>query len=50
MRRPELAAYPVLVASGAKVKARELDPIVETIVASLRGRPANAELTLTPRG
>ena len=42
VRRPELAAYPVLVASGAKVKARELDPIVAEIVASLRGRPANA--------
>jgi hypothetical protein len=39
VRRPELAAYPMLVARGAKVKAGQLDPIVETIVASLRGRP-----------
>ena len=39
VRRPELAAYPMLVASAAGVKPRELDPIVETIVASLRGRP-----------
>ncbi len=40
IRRPELAAYPVLVASSPRVKAGELDPIVAQIVASLRGRPA----------
>jgi len=39
VRRPELAAYPMLVAANAKVKAGELDPIVARIVGSLRGRP-----------
>ena len=43
VRRPELAAYPMLVASAAGVKASELDPIVAEIVASLRGRPVTAE-------
>ena len=43
VRRPELAAYPMLVARNAKVKAGELDPIVDVIVASLRGRPVTAK-------
>ncbi len=43
VRRPELAAYPMLVARNAKVKAGQLDPIVETIVASVRGRPVTAK-------
>lgn len=42
VRRPELAAYPMLVARNPKVKAGELDAIVEVIVASLRGRPVSA--------
>ena len=40
VRRPELAAFPILVASDAGVKPAELDPIVARIVSSLRGRPA----------
>jgi hypothetical protein len=39
VRRPELAAYPVLVVSGPGVKAAELEPIVNRIVSTLRGRP-----------
>jgi len=40
VRRTDLAAYPVLVASDAAVKRAELDPIVARIVRSIRGRPA----------
>lgn len=39
VRRTELAAYPMLVARNPKVKPAELDPLVDGIVASLRGRP-----------
>ena len=39
VRRPELAAYPILVASNPAVKPGELDPIVSKLVVSLRGRP-----------
>ncbi|MDP9189192.1 MAG: hypothetical protein M3O25_08080 [Actinomycetota bacterium] len=42
VRRPELAAYPILLASGAGVRPAEVEPIVSEIVASLRGRPATA--------
>lgn len=42
VRRPELAAYPILVASGATVKRAQLDPIVNRLVASLRGRAVTA--------
>jgi hypothetical protein len=41
VRRPELASFPVLVASDAGVKAAELEPIVARVVASLRGRPVS---------
>ncbi len=41
VRRPELAAYPMLVASGPNVDPAELRPIVNEIVASLRGRPVS---------
>jgi hypothetical protein len=40
VRRPELAAFPVLVASDDAVKAAQLDPVVARLVGSLRGRPA----------
>lgn len=38
VRRPELAAFPLVVASAPAVKSAELDPIVAELVASLRGR------------
>ena len=41
VRRPELAAYPMLIASGDNVDPAELRPIVNEIVASLRGRPVS---------
>lgn len=41
VRRPELAAYPMLIASGPNVDPAELRPIVNEIVASLRGRPVS---------
>ncbi|HEX2360393.1 MAG TPA: hypothetical protein VHH72_11325 [Solirubrobacterales bacterium] len=41
VRRPELAAYPILIASDAGVKPAELDPIVARVVSSLRGRPVS---------
>ncbi|MGZ5310686.1 MAG: hypothetical protein ACXWZK_03050 [Solirubrobacterales bacterium] len=40
VRRPELAAFPILVASDRAVKRAKLDPIVAELVGSLRGRPA----------
>jgi hypothetical protein len=40
VRRPELAAFPILVASDRAVKRAELDPIEAVLVGSLRGRPA----------
>lgn len=40
VRRPELAAFPILVASDRAVKRAELDPIEAELVGSLRGRPA----------
>jgi len=39
IRRPELAAYPMLIVSGSPVKPAGIDPIVNKLVASLRGRP-----------
>ena len=42
VRRPELAAYPILVASNSAVKPGELDPIVSKLVVSLRGRPVTS--------
>lgn len=39
VRRPELAAFPLLIASAMSVKAAELDPIVGRLVSSIRGRP-----------
>lgn len=41
VRRPELASFPVLIASDAGVKAAELEAIVARVVASLRGRPVS---------
>lgn len=41
VRRPELAAYPMLIASGPNVDPGELRPIVDEVVASLRGRPVS---------
>lgn len=40
VRRAELAVYPVLVASDARVKQAALDPVTRRLVRSLRGRPA----------
>lgn len=40
VRRSELAAFPILVASDRAVKRAELDPIEAVLVGSLRGRPA----------
>jgi hypothetical protein len=40
VRRPQLAAFPILIASDAGVKPVELDPLVARVVSSLRGRPA----------
>lgn len=39
VRRPRLAAYPVLIASGRGVRPAQLDPIVNRLIGSLRGRP-----------
>jgi hypothetical protein len=39
VRRPELAAYPIVVVSGAGVKRAEVDQIVNRIVSTLRGQP-----------
>jgi hypothetical protein len=39
VRRTAIAAFPVLVASDAAVKPNALDPIVHTLVGSIRGRP-----------
>ena len=39
VRRPQLAAYPILIASDLGVKQGRLDPIVTKLVRSLRGRP-----------
>lgn len=39
VRRPQLAAYPVLIASDQGVDPNELDPLVTKLVRSLRGRP-----------
>jgi hypothetical protein len=40
VRRRDLAAYPLLIASDAAVKRAELDPLTAKLVRSLRGRPA----------
>jgi hypothetical protein len=42
VRRLELAAFPILVASDDAVKPAELDPLVTELVGSLRGRPATS--------
>lgn len=42
VRRPELAAYPLLVASDRSAKPAVLAPLVAGIVRSLRGRPVAA--------
>ena len=39
VRRIGIAAYPILIASGRGVKQAELEPIVDRLVRSLRGRP-----------
>ena len=39
VRRIGLAAYPVLVAGSAAIKPRQLDPVANELVRSLRGRP-----------
>ena len=39
VRRSQLAAYPVLIASDESVKPAQLDPIVNRLIGSLRGRP-----------
>jgi hypothetical protein len=40
VRRRDLAAYPLLIASDAAVERAELDPVTAKLVRSLRGRPA----------
>lgn len=42
VRRPELAAYPMLISRAKGVKDSALEPFVEEIVASLRGRPVSS--------
>jgi hypothetical protein len=43
VRRPELAAYPIVVVSGAGVKPAELEPIVNRIVSTVRGQPPRGD-------